>query len=52
MFIAIGIVFIIIYASIVFYIGWSGWTWMKPVLSKRFRLLYIIALVFLASQVH
>jgi predicted MPP superfamily phosphohydrolase len=50
MFIVIGIVFIILYALIVFYIGWSGWTWIKPAVSRRFRLVYIIALVFLASS--
>jgi len=50
MFIALGIAFLIIYALIVFYIGWSGWSWMKPVLSRRFRIIYIIALIFLASS--
>ncbi|WP_139990595.1 metallophosphoesterase [Paenibacillus paridis] len=50
MFIVIGLVFIILYALIVFYIGWSGWTWIKPRISRRFRLVYIIALVFLASS--
>lgn len=50
MFIIIGLVFIVLYALIVFYIGWSGWTWIKPAVSHRFRLLYIIALVFLASS--
>ena len=48
MFIAMGILFIALYALIVFYIGWSGWSWMKPVASRRFRLLYVIALIFLA----
>ncbi|MGO4371211.1 metallophosphoesterase [Paenibacillus sp. MCAF20] len=50
MFIIIGLVFIVVYALIVFYIGWSGWTWIKPAVSRRFRLFYIIALVFLASS--
>lgn len=50
MYILIGIVFIIVYALIVFYIGWSGWGWIKPVVSGRFRLFYILALVFLASS--
>jgi len=50
MFIVIGLVFIVLYALIVFYIGWSGWKWMKPSVSRRFRLFYIIAIVFLASS--
>ncbi|MFD2877701.1 metallophosphoesterase [Paenibacillus rhizoplanae] len=50
MFIILGLVFITIYALIVFYIGWSGWGWIKPVVSGRFRLFYIIALIFLASS--
>lgn len=50
MFIAIGILFILLYALIVFYVGWSGWSWMKPTLSRRFRILYIVALIFLASS--
>ncbi|XID95161.1 metallophosphoesterase [Paenibacillaceae bacterium WGS1546] len=50
MFIAIGILFLVLYGLIVFYIGWSGWSWMKPVVSRRFRWLYGIALVFLATS--
>ncbi|ASA19450.1 metallophosphoesterase [Paenibacillus donghaensis] len=48
MFILLGIAFLLIYGVLVFYIGWSGWRWMKPVVSARFKLLYIITLVFLA----
>lgn len=50
MYIILGLVFIILYALIVFYIGWSGWRWIKPVVSARFRLVYILLLVFLASS--
>lgn len=50
MFIVIGLLFIVLYALIVFYIGWSGWTWMKPKVSRRFRLFYIAILVFLACS--
>jgi len=50
MFIVIGILFLLVYAAIVFYIGWSGWSWMKPALSGRFRLVYGIVLAFLASS--
>lgn len=45
-----GIIFLTIYALIVYYIGWSGWSWMKPGLSRRFRQLYAAAFVFLASS--
>lgn len=50
MYILLGLVFIILYALIVFYIGWSGWSWIKPAVSGRFRLIYIIVLIFLASS--
>lgn len=50
MFILIGIVFILLYAFLVFYIGRSGWRWMKPTLSFKFKLLYIITLVFLSTS--
>jgi len=48
MFIAIGIIFLLIYGTLVFYIGWSGWSFLKPVISKRFKLLYILLISFLA----
>ncbi|MNW26193.1 putative metallophosphoesterase [compost metagenome] len=50
MFALIGIAMLLVYALLVFYIGWSGWSWMKPVVSTRFRILYIIAITFLASS--
>lgn len=45
-----GIAFIAVYALIVFYIGWSGWSWMKPKVSRRFRIVYVVALIFLAAS--
>lgn len=48
MLVLIGISFLLVYGILVFYIGWSGWSFMKPVLSARFKLAYIIAMVFLA----
>lgn len=48
MFVLAGILFLVVYGLLVFYIGWSGWSWMKPVVSARFRWFYIIAIVFLA----
>lgn len=50
MFIVIGLLFLVIYGVIVFYIGWSGWRWMKRPVSRRFRILYIAILVFLACS--
>ncbi|WP_151733893.1 metallophosphoesterase ['Paenibacillus yunnanensis' Narsing Rao et al. 2020] len=48
MVIILGLVFILVYGLIVFYIGWSGWRWIKPAVSGRFRLVYITTLIFLA----
>ncbi|MDR9746654.1 metallophosphoesterase [Paenibacillus taichungensis] len=48
MFVLAGILFLVVYGLLVFYIGRSGWSWMKPVVSARFRWFYIVALVFLA----
>ncbi|WP_372638040.1 metallophosphoesterase [Cohnella sp.] len=50
MFILIGLLFLALYGVLVFYIGWSGWKWMKPMVSARFKWLYVVALVFLASS--
>ena len=50
MFILIGLLFLALYGVLVFYIGWSGWKWMKPMVSARFKWLYAAALVFLASS--
>ncbi len=50
MFVLIGILFLIIYGLLVFYIGWSGWSWMRPVVSARFKIAYIAIMVFLASS--
>ena len=50
MFILIGLVFVLLYGFLVFYIGWSGWKWMKPTLSLKFKLLYIFTLIFLSTS--
>jgi predicted MPP superfamily phosphohydrolase len=50
MFILIGLVFILLYGFLVFYIGWSGWKWMKPTLSLKFKVLYIFTIIFLSSS--
>ncbi|WP_159883266.1 metallophosphoesterase [Paenibacillus puerhi] len=50
MFVIAGIGFLLVYGLLVFYIGWSGWSWMKPVVSARFKWLYVLALLFLATS--
>lgn len=50
MFVIAGIAFLLVYGLLVFYIGWSGWSWMKPVVSARFRWLYIAIIAFLACS--
>ena len=50
MFALIGIGILIVYGILVFYIGWSGWSWMKPIVSARFRMLYILVVAFLACS--
>ncbi|MNI00918.1 putative metallophosphoesterase [compost metagenome] len=50
MFIFIGVVILLLYALLVFYIGWSSWKWMKPLVSARFKWFYIVALLFMSSS--
>lgn len=54
MFYAIGLLFIIIYGLIVYYIGRSGWSWVSPALTGRSRRLFLISyaviLLFLATS--
>lgn len=50
MFIVIGLLFLAVYGLIVFYIGRTGWSWMKPRVSQRFRLLYIVIMIFLSTS--
>ncbi|MHA7965838.1 metallophosphoesterase [Paenibacillus sp. CAU 1782] len=50
MFVFVGILFLVLYGLLVFYIGWSGWSWMRPAVSAKFRIAYAAVLVFLASS--
>ncbi|MDF2921258.1 MAG: phosphoesterase [Paenibacillaceae bacterium] len=51
MFILIAIGILIVYGLLVFYIGRSGWSWIKPAVPSRwFRIFYIVALVFFATS--
>jgi len=50
MFVLIGLAVLAIYGLLVFYIGWSGWSWMRPKMSRRFKVLYIVLLVFLSTS--
>nr|WP_100334104.1 metallophosphoesterase [Bacillus alkalisoli] len=49
-----GIVFLLIYVALVFYIGWSGWGWMKSwvkdEISWKVKLLYIVTLTFVSTS--
>ncbi len=50
MFVLVGILFLVLYGVLVFYIGWSGWSWMRPAVSAKFKIAYVVVLVFLASS--
>ncbi len=45
----IGIVFLLLYAALVYYIGWSGWRWLSPKRSTALKMLYIAVLSVLAG---
>ena len=49
MWIMIGIV-TAVYALLVFYVGWSGWRWMKPDTSRILKAAYVIVLTFVAAS--
>jgi uncharacterized protein len=49
LFVLILVASLLIYGSLVFYIGWSGWRWIKPK-SSKLKLLYIIVLIVSASS--
>ena len=52
--IVFGIVFLLIYGALVFYIGWSGWgfmkSWVKDELSWKVRILYILTLTIVSTS--
>lgn len=52
--IVFGIVFLLIYGALVFYIGWSGWgfmkSWSKDEISWKVRILYIITLTMVSTS--
>ncbi len=50
MFILIFILMLLLYGLLVFYIGWSGWRWMKPLVPAGFKWFYLAALLFLSSS--
>jgi uncharacterized protein len=49
MFILILMAALLIYGSLVFYIGWSGWRWIKPK-NAKLKVLYIVVLLVSASS--
>ncbi|RAU98668.1 metallophosphoesterase [Paenibacillus sp. YN15] len=48
MFILIGLAVLAVYGLLVFYIGFSGWRWMKPRVPGWFKIVYAVVLGFLA----
>lgn len=51
MFVIIGITSLIIYAGLVYYIGWNGYRWLRPERSSsKFKILYITAVVIAAGS--
>lgn len=51
MFIVIGIISMLLYAALVYYIGWRGYRWLRPESSPRwFKVFYIILIVVAASS--
>jgi predicted MPP superfamily phosphohydrolase len=50
MFILILVLIMLLYGLLVFYIGWSSWRWMKPLVPARFKWFYVVALLFLSSS--
>jgi uncharacterized protein len=51
MFILIGIIAMLIYGGLVYYIGWRGYRWLRPETStRRFKTLYSIVLTLAASS--
>jgi len=50
MFIWIGMAYILLYAGLVFYIGWSGWRWLRSRATTTLKILYIVTLSVVASS--
>ncbi|MFC4104100.1 metallophosphoesterase [Paenibacillus xanthanilyticus] len=51
MFIVIGIIALLLYGGLVYYIGWRGFRWMRPgASSRRFKLLYGAVVALAASS--
>lgn len=49
-----GLVFLLVYAALVFYIGWSGWGWMKSwvkrEISWKFKVLYLVTFTVVSTS--
>lgn len=51
MFIVIGLIALLLYGGLVYYIGWRGYRWMRPAAStRRFKLLYGAVVALAASS--
>lgn len=51
MFVIIGILSLLLYGGLVYYIGWRGYRWLRPkTSSRRFKVLYTVVLVIAATS--
>ncbi|MEH7525589.1 metallophosphoesterase, partial [Bacillus sp. JJ1503] len=51
MFMIIGIIALLIYVGLVYYIGWRGYRWLRPEKSsRRFKTLYIMVVAISAAS--
>ncbi|MFC4321738.1 metallophosphoesterase [Litchfieldia salsa] len=52
-FVLIGIISILLYGALVYYVGWSGWSWFQPKESpykRKIKILYIITLTIVSTS--
>ena len=46
----IGLLYFLLYAALVFYIGWSGWRWISPKAGTVLKYVYIAVIIAVASS--
>jgi len=50
MMLVIGLLYFLLYAALVFYIGWSGWRWISPKAGTVLKYVYIAVIIAVASS--